>query len=66
LKSAGVMEKVRVTSIRSSALTALLASGATKEEADRWSRHSSSADTIRRFYDRNINDEARKKLASFK
>ncbi|KAA6365682.1 MAG: hypothetical protein EZS28_038790, partial [Streblomastix strix] len=33
------------------------------EETDRWSRHASSADTVRRFYDKTGNDYARNMLA---
>jgi hypothetical protein len=63
MKAAGIEGKLRVTQIRAAALTKLLASGATKEEADRWSRHSNSADTVRKYYDRTNNDQARRKLA---
>ncbi|KAA6379504.1 MAG: hypothetical protein EZS28_024971 [Streblomastix strix] len=66
LKDAGIKGQIRVTQIRAAALTKLLQSGATKEETDRWSRHSNSSDTVRKYYDKTNNDNARILLSSFK
>ncbi|KAA6354689.1 MAG: hypothetical protein EZS28_049784 [Streblomastix strix] len=49
LFEAGISKLVRVTDIRATALTKLICSGVTKEEADRWSRHSQSAETREAF-----------------
>ncbi|KAA6384815.1 MAG: hypothetical protein EZS28_019657 [Streblomastix strix] len=64
MRNAGIQGQIRVTQIRAAALTKLLSNGASKEETDRWSRHASTADTVRRFYDKTGNDKARKLLSS--
>ncbi|KAA6391737.1 MAG: hypothetical protein EZS28_012735 [Streblomastix strix] len=67
LFESGIPKPARVTDIRAAALTKLISSGATKEEADRWLRHSQSVETVRRYYDRNNKQSAREAIAgSFK
>jgi hypothetical protein len=63
IRDAGVKGVSRVTQIRAAALTKLFQYGATREEADRWSRHSGSSSTVMYFYDKSGNDNAREKLA---
>ncbi|KAA6358553.1 MAG: hypothetical protein EZS28_045920 [Streblomastix strix] len=63
LFEAGIPKPLRVTDIRAAALTKLISSGATKEEADRWSRLSQQAETVRRYYDKNNNQSAREIIA---
>ncbi|KAA6369104.1 MAG: hypothetical protein EZS28_035369 [Streblomastix strix] len=58
-----IPKPLRVTDIRATALTKLISSGATKEEADCWSCHSQSAETVRRYYDGNNNQSAREAIA---
>ncbi|KAA6356929.1 MAG: hypothetical protein EZS28_047544 [Streblomastix strix] len=63
LFEARISKPLRVTDIRAAALTKLINNGATKEEADRWSRNSQSAETERMHYDRNNNQNARETIA---
>ncbi|KAA6385440.1 MAG: hypothetical protein EZS28_019036 [Streblomastix strix] len=63
LFEAGIPKPVRVTDIRTAALTKLISNSVTKEEADRWSRHSQSAETVRGSYDRNNNQYTREPIA---
>ncbi|KAA6389014.1 MAG: putative aurora kinase, partial [Streblomastix strix] len=59
LKDAGIPENSRVTSIRAASITKAIQNGATVDEINRWTRHSSMANTIQRFYDKNNNDRLR-------
>ncbi|KAA6367169.1 MAG: hypothetical protein EZS28_037303 [Streblomastix strix] len=64
MRKASIKGQIRVTQIRAAALTKLFSNGASKEESDRRSRYASTADTVRRFFDKTGNDIARKLLSS--
>jgi hypothetical protein len=46
MKEAGISEKESVTSIRAAAITRAFQIGASTEDVNRWTRHSSAASTI--------------------
>ncbi|KAA6385712.1 MAG: hypothetical protein EZS28_018766 [Streblomastix strix] len=54
----------RITSIRAAAITRVIQLGASFEEVNRWSRHSSIADTIQKFYNKNNNLQVRGQLSN--
>ncbi|KAA6371526.1 MAG: hypothetical protein EZS28_032948 [Streblomastix strix] len=53
-------------SIRSLSIIKLIAIGATRQQVNRFTRHKKGPATMARFYVKNINDELRERLATFK
>ncbi|KAA6318294.1 MAG: hypothetical protein EZS28_054966, partial [Streblomastix strix] len=59
MRAAGIEKKQTVTSIRKASISAMIKLRKSKQEIDRWSRHSEAAATVRMFYDANNNTEIR-------
>ncbi|KAA6355740.1 MAG: hypothetical protein EZS28_048733, partial [Streblomastix strix] len=55
----GLDKKYSVTSIRSATITTLLNGGISSSALDRFTHHSEVASTVRKYYDRNNNEEVR-------
>ncbi|KAA6372731.1 MAG: hypothetical protein EZS28_031741, partial [Streblomastix strix] len=66
MKLAGIEVSYTVTSIRSSSITKQISIGATKQQVNRFSRHKKGLATVSKFYDKNLNDNLRERLAVFK
>ncbi|KAA6340770.1 MAG: hypothetical protein EZS28_052512, partial [Streblomastix strix] len=66
MKLAGIGAQYTVTSIRSSSITKQIAIGATKLQANRFTRHKKGPAIVAKFYDKNLNDGLRQKLLIFK
>ncbi|KAA6381308.1 MAG: hypothetical protein EZS28_023162 [Streblomastix strix] len=63
VQKSGIDKKYSVTSIRSATITTILNTGISSSAVDRFTHHSEVASTVRKYYDRNNNDEARKLIA---
>ncbi|KAA6389906.1 MAG: hypothetical protein EZS28_014568 [Streblomastix strix] len=62
MQSAGINKTYSVTSIRAAAITKLLKHNFSSVKVDRFTHHSDTASTVRQYYDKNNNDEAREVL----
>ncbi|KAA6382866.1 MAG: hypothetical protein EZS28_021606, partial [Streblomastix strix] len=59
MQSAGISKTYSVTSIRAAAITKLLKHNVSSVKVDRFTHHSDTASTVRQYYDKNNNVEAR-------
>ncbi|KAA6376619.1 MAG: hypothetical protein EZS28_027854, partial [Streblomastix strix] len=64
MRAAGIEKKYTVTSIRKASISAMIKLGKSKQEIDRWSRHSEAAATVRMLYDANNNIKKLDKMQS--
>ncbi|KAA6359778.1 MAG: hypothetical protein EZS28_044695, partial [Streblomastix strix] len=62
MQSAGISKTYSVTSIRAAAITKLLKYNVSSVKVDRFTHHSDTASTVRQYYDKNNNVEAREVL----
>ncbi|KAA6392261.1 MAG: hypothetical protein EZS28_012210 [Streblomastix strix] len=62
MQSAGISKTYSVTSIRAAAITKLLKFNVSSVKVDRFTHHSDTASTVRQYYDKNNNVEAREVL----
>ncbi|KAA6398535.1 MAG: hypothetical protein EZS28_005944, partial [Streblomastix strix] len=62
MQSAGISKTYSVTSIRAAAITKLLKHNVSSVKVDRFTHHSDTASTVRQYYDKNNNVEAREVL----
>ncbi|KAA6361178.1 MAG: hypothetical protein EZS28_043296 [Streblomastix strix] len=62
MQSAGISKTYSVTSIRAAAITKLLKHNVSSVKIDRFTLHSDTASTVRQYYDKNNNVEAREVL----
>ncbi|KAA6366712.1 MAG: hypothetical protein EZS28_037761, partial [Streblomastix strix] len=59
IQSASIIKTYSITSIRAAAITKLLKHNFSRVQVDRFTHHSDTASTIRQYYDKNKNVEAR-------
>ncbi|KAA6311988.1 MAG: hypothetical protein EZS28_056008, partial [Streblomastix strix] len=64
MQAAGIPSSYSVTSVRTAAITKLIKAGASPVTVDRFTHHSDTASTVRQYYDKNNNRQARQLLAS--
>ncbi|KAA6312511.1 MAG: hypothetical protein EZS28_055912, partial [Streblomastix strix] len=62
MQSAGISKTHSVTSIRAATITKLLKHNVNSVKVDRFTHHSDTASTVRQYYDKNNNVEAREVL----
>ncbi|KAA6382209.1 MAG: hypothetical protein EZS28_022265 [Streblomastix strix] len=62
MQSAGICKTYSVTSIRAAAITKLQKHNVSSVKVDRFTHHSETASTVRQYYDKNNNVEAREVL----
>ncbi|KAA6372161.1 MAG: hypothetical protein EZS28_032312 [Streblomastix strix] len=64
MDNAGIPKGYTVTSIRKASVTKAAAQGASNTDINRFSRHSEGSNTVLIYYDTNLNDNIRTRLAS--